>query len=261
MARTRLQLARYSTPIWRRAAFWQALAAVAAAAPLAVAGWLRLAPLQPAPVMPDAPEIDPLLLRDLAREQPTEDALARIVAGNIFAPDRAEWPELAGPEVAEAAAPEADAEKEALAELEALRFVGSIGVGDSWTALFDSKDRTPNDDLIALSVGGAHKSWTVQGISKNSVTLTAGALTRTLDLTPKTTPRKEQAAANSGRMFVDVRPPTSPRSVLIEPPISLDEAKRQLDQRLRDLLGEPSPEMQRRLDELIESVRKDAGDA
>lgn len=259
MRRARLHLEDWTPRLHRRAGFWQAVGASLALIPLAWAAWLRLGP---SPELPGSPPPGSLgearAYFTPQRESASAAALETIAGGNLFAPSRSDW--------ALATVAEADAEGEAAAapgerqraaalkaaeeELDRLQFRAVMRVGERWTALFDSAERGPADDLIALRQGDTYKGWSVMGISKDGVRLDFDGHGRALELMPR--PSKEASTrairAKTGRSRVEVRPVDG---VTVEPPISLDEAER----RLRESMEGDDPETLKRLDDLLKDLR------
>lgn len=258
MRRAKLHLEAWTPRLHTRAGFWQIVVASLAVVPLVWAAWLRVGPAPRAPETPadTAPGEASAYFTPL-RETPTPAAMDAIASGNLFAPTRTDWAEQA---VAEAGGVDAEqapgarqrqaALQEAEAELDKLEFRAVMRVGDDWTALFDSIERAPFDDLISLHEGDAYKSWTVLGISRDSIRMGFEGDERSLDLRPRTDKpgSKKATQVRTGRSRVVVRPA---EGVRVEPPITIDEAER----RLRDTLKDDDAETLRRLDNLLKDLR------
>lgn len=248
-------LSEFTLPFWRRAGFWQAALASLALVPLLLAAAVRWSPLPPvAEDVPPPPPAEPLTLHPLSRPGADPEQVAAISSHNLFAPTREDWALV----VAEAeAAPTDDAALKAAQEaLDKVSFVGVFRVDDQWSAMFDVPGRAPDQDLTIIRVGDDFQNWTVAEITRNSATFDFLGTRRTLDLRPKISakPAKADAAVRKGRAEVSARPADAQRPMFYDPPISLDEARRQL----RDALQNDPPEVLERLEDLFRSLDDDA---
>lgn len=252
---TAFALREYTQPMWKRAGFWQVAVAALAIVPLFMAAYIRWTPiapvaadLRPGPAEP-LPELHALL-----RSAPDADQLASISRYNLFAPDRADWA-LA---IAEAEAETADdaSLKTAQEALDKVTFVGVFRARDQWRAMFDFPGRTPEQDLAVIGVGDEFQTWTVTAISGDTATFEFRGTERTLELRPKValqTAAKPEAVRR-GRADVSAKPADGKREMFYEPPISLDEARRQL----REAVKDDPPEVIQRLEDLLRSLEDDA---
>lgn len=252
---TTFALREYTQPIWRRAGFWQIAVAALALAPLLLAAYIRWSPMAPVAADVHPGPVEPLPeLHTFARPAPDAEQLATISRYNLFAPDRADWT-LAIAE-AEAQTPDDASLKAAQEALDKVTFVGVFRARDQWRAMFDFPGRTPEQDLAVVGVGDEFQTWTVQAISGDSATFEFRGTERTLELRPRTAAKTaaKPEAARRGRADVMARPADSKREMFYEPPISLDEARRQL----REATKDDPPEVIQRLEDLLRSLEDDA---
>lgn len=252
---TTFALREYTQPLWRRAGFWQIAVAALALVPLFIAASVRWSPVasvatnvRPGPAEP-LPELHALL-----RAAPDAELLASISRYNLFAPDRADWALI----VAEAEVETADdaSLKTAQEALDKVSFVGVFRARDQWRAMFDFPGRTPEQDLAVIGVGDEFQTWTVTAISGDTATFEFRGTERTLELRPKVAlkaPAKADAPRR-GRADVSAKPADAKREMFYEPPISLDEARRQL----REAVKDDPPEVIQRLEDLLRSLEDDA---
>ncbi len=250
LRRSTFALREYARPVWRTAGFWQLALASLALLPLLAAAWIWLTPIAPVAPSPAPRPIGPALdLHRLARTPAEAESLALIAGQNLFSPNRQDWAAA----VAEApAATQDDAAKKAAEEaLASLTFVGSWRVGPDWRAMFDWTTRRPEQDLLVLMVDDEYEGWRVVSIERDRITVEYAGDTRTLELRPRAALKPAKAdEAKKGRSDVAVRPAETRREMFYEPPISLDEATRQLRHMLRD----DEQSVRDRLDELLRTL-------
>lgn len=252
---TSFALREYTQPLWRRAGFWQIAVAALAIAPLVVAAYVRWSPIAPiaADVSPGPAEPLPEL-HALLRPAPDAEQLAAISRYNLFAPDRADWTLIVAE--AEAQTPDDASLKEAQEALDKVTFVGVFRARDQWRAMFDFPGRTPEQDLAVVGVGDELQTWTVTSISGDTATFEFRGTERTLELRPKIALKAaaKPDAPRRGRAEVSAKPAEAKREMFYEPPISLDEARRQL----REATKDDPPEVIQRLEDLLRSLEDDA---
>lgn len=252
--RASFDLREFAQPIWRRVGFWQLALASVALIPLALAAVVRWSPIAPVAmdVPPPAPA-EPLELRPLERPSADPTQVAAIASHNLFAPSRQDW----APIVVETEAVVVDdtSLKTANEALDKVSFVGVFRVGDDWRAMFDEPGRAPDQDLTVVGVGAVIQDWTILEISKDAARLEFRGTERTLLLRPKVAAKLAKAdAPRKGRADVSARPAEGKKQMFYDPPISLDEARKQL----RDALQNDPPEVIERLEDLFRSLEDDA---
>lgn len=260
MRRLTLQLEGYRGSPLRKEGFWQCAALAVALAPMVAWAWTALAPAAPPPATPAPEPLAPLSLQALTRRPLDADWLAVISADNLFTPSRQDWALAAAPveESNDDAAARARAEerrKQAEQELEKFTFVATIRSGDVWSALADHPDRKPGDDLLTIRVGDAYKSWSATSITRDSLTLAFDDQSRTIALGPRIAASKQGPTPPSGRSKVEAREAPA-GSVIIDPPIEREEAKR----RLLESLAPGEERVRRLVDELLDSMNNDRGE-
>lgn len=249
---TTFALREYTQPLWKRAGFWQVVVAALALAPLLIAAYIRWSPMAPVAADVRPGPADPMPeLHALLRAAPDAEQLASISRYNLFAPDRADWA-LAVAE-AEAQTPDDASLKAAQEALDKVTFVGVFRARDQWRAMFDFPGRTPEQDLAVIGVGDEFQTWTVTAISGDTATFEFRGTERTLELRPKVAAAKPEAVRR-GRADVSAKPADAKREMFYEPPISLDEARRQL----REATKDDPPEVIQRLEDLLRSLEDDA---
>ena len=252
---SRLLLDDWRAPRWRSPALWQCAAFALALVPAAWALWLRLGPI-PALPEPEPPPAQALpVLRPLARAATPDADPSPIAASNLFAASRADWP--AAVVAADAPKPAPDELKQALDALDKFVVVAVIRSGSDLSALLDPGDRKPGDDLTTLRAGAEHKGWTVESVSRDGVEVRHGDTRRTLRIGPKSTPPQAAAALPSaGRRRFDVAEVgAGSRRLVIEPPISPAEARRQLLERVPP----EDTRLRQMVDTLLERLDKERG--
>lgn len=252
MARARLHLDQFAPPRWKRSAVWQTGMIGLAALTLLTAFVLRVAPGARAPSAKHEGGAPSASLRPIVRAEPPLNELDLIAARNLFNRSRTDWSGVGAP-VAEAPR---DTGASRLAQLKAMNealdklvFMATMRVGDRWRALFDSPERAPYDDLVALGVGDEYKGWTLVAITRDNAVFGFESVQRAVSLDPKV--RRAGAAGGRpqqppqrGRSQIEVREPSARGGVADEPPISLEEAARRVseavgeDEKLRQLANE-----------------------
>lgn len=253
--RTGFALREFALPLWRRPGFWQAALASLALVPLLWAAFVRLAPVEPvardvaAQGGPDAS-----VLPRLSRQGADADRLGAISALNLFSPDRQDWVIA----VADAQTPQVDdaSLKAAQEALDKTGFVGVFRVGGQWRAMLDFPGRAPDQDLAVIGPGDEYQSWTAVQIDRDRAVFEFRGTERTLLLRPKQALRSPGRAEGPrrGRAEVSAAPAQTRREMFYEAPITLDEARRQL----RDALKDDPPEVIRRLEELFRTLEDGA---
>ncbi len=251
MARHTLQLAAYRVPFWRRRGLWLSLGLGVALAPAVAALGVRLLPDRPAPEARERPPQAPLVLRPLSRPPAAEGAWESLALSNAFSPDRKDWAKPPSVETAGGDPAGEDRLKLASDALDRLTFVGVIRVADEWKAMVDPGGRKPGEDYLMPGPGEEVAGWTVKAVSREGATLGFEETERVVAWGPKPKPVTPAPGQPTGRLVVDVR--EAPGAVLVDPPISIEEARRRLH---RDLT--PGDEnLRRMLDELLESLKNE----
>lgn len=252
---TAFALREYTQPLWKRAGFWQIAVAALAVVPLLIAAYIRWSPIAPvaSDVRPGPAEPLPEL-HAMLRSAPDAEQLASISRYNLFAPDRADWA-LAVVET-EAETPDDASLKAAQEALDKVTFVGAFRARDQWRAMFDFPGRTPEQDLAVIGVGDEFQTWTVTSIAGDTATFEFRGTERTLELRPKVALKSaaKPDAPRRGRADVSAKPADGKREMFYEPPISLEEARRQLRESTKD----DPPEVIKRLEDLLRSLEDDA---
>lgn len=257
MNRITLQLGAFRGSPLRREGFWQCVALCAALAPLVAWGVVSVTPAPPPPTASEPEPLDVLALGPIVRSAPGPEAVAAISSGNLFTPSRTDWALAVAPppdSVEDDAAKKREEErrKQARQELDKVTFVAAIRSGDDWFALVDHPERRPGDDYLTIRPGDAYKSWKAEGITRDSLTMSLEGERKTLDLGPRVGPSKQAAGPSLGRSKVESKPAPA-GGVIVDPPLSRDEAKRRLIESLN-----PGEEKVRRLvDELLDSMDKE----
>ncbi|MGD9693406.1 MAG: hypothetical protein AB7G17_07675 [Phycisphaerales bacterium] len=250
MARLNLEVGAYRTPVWKRRGVWLGAALGVALLPAVAALVVRVLPSREAPAPRERAPLPPVTLQTLHRP-PAGDAAVQAIAGaNAFSADRKDWARPAAVEVAGASGGAEDRLKLAMEALDRMTFVGVVRVGDEWRAMVDPGSRKPGEDYLMVGPGGDVAGWTVRAVGREGATLGFEETEKVVAWGPKPKPAAP-ITAPTGRIIVDVREASG--KVLVDPPISLDEARRRMerevspqDRRLRELL-----------DELLESLKNE----
>lgn len=173
-----------------------------------------------------------------------------IAGANVFSPDRTDWPRPKPVETAGADPAGEDRLKQASEALDRLIFVGVVRLGEEWKAMVDPGGRKPGEDYLMLGPGGEVAGWTIKAVGREGATLGFEETERVVAWGPKPKPPPTPGPP-IGRVIADVR--DAPGAVLIDPPISIEEAERRIQRNLR-----PEDENLRRLlDELLESLKNE----
>ncbi len=250
MARINLEIGVYRAPAWKRRGLWLGLAFAAALMPALGALVVRVAPERAAPVARERAPLPELVIRPLGRHPAGEEAVTAIAGSNAFSPDRKDWARPTSVETAGVNPGSEDRLKQASDALDRMTFVGVVRVGEEWRAMVDPGSRKPGEDYLMVGPGGDVAGWTVKAVGRQGATLGFEETERVVGWGPKPKPATP-APDPVGRMKVDVRDASG--KVLVDPPISLDEARRRMeravppeDRKLRELL-----------DELLESLKNE----